>query len=105
MKRNQLNETKDMETQEVTETGDNVLNFSTTLKELRKTVDPHLVRQRAGRRDRNGNVQMVEYVEWHTVADILDETAPQLGPYSKRHSVDRRDHNCDRGDNYQRCYP
>ncbi len=58
------------------ETQSNVLNFSTTLQQLRRTVDPHLVRQRAGRRDTNGNVQMVEYVEWHTVADILDETAP-----------------------------
>jgi hypothetical protein len=52
----------------------NVLNFTSTLAELRK-IDPHLVRQRAGRRDRNGNVHMVEYVEWHTVADILDQHA------------------------------
>jgi len=57
----------------------NVLNFTSTLAELRKNVDPHLVRQRAGRRDRNGNVHMVEYVEWHTVADILDENAPNWG--------------------------
>ena len=55
---------------------DNVLNFGSTLRELRKNVDPNLVRQREGWRDRNGNVQMVDYVEWHTVADILDETAP-----------------------------
>lgn len=54
----------------------NVLDFSTTLRELRKTVDPNLIRQRAGRRDRNGNIHMVGYVEWHTVADILDENAP-----------------------------
>ncbi len=53
----------------------NVLDFSATLQELRKTVDPALIRQRAGRRDRNGNMHMVEYVEWHTVADILDEHA------------------------------
>ena len=58
------------------ETTDNVLDFSTTLRELRKTVDPDLVRQRAARRDRDGNIQMEDYVEWHTVADILDETAP-----------------------------
>jgi hypothetical protein len=58
---------------------DNVYNFSTTLRELRRTVDPNLIRQRAGRRDRNGNVRMVEYVEWHTVADILDEHAPNWG--------------------------
>jgi len=55
---------------------DNVLDFSSTLRELRKNVDPQLVKQREGWRDRNGNVQMVDYVEWHTVADILDETAP-----------------------------
>lgn len=55
---------------------DNVLDFGSTLRELRKNVDPNLVRQREGWRDRNGNVQMVDYVEWHTVADILDETAP-----------------------------
>ena len=54
----------------------NVLNFSTTLRELGKTVDPNLIRQRVGGRDRNGNVHMVEYVEWHTVADILDAHAP-----------------------------
>jgi predicted nucleic acid-binding Zn finger protein len=54
----------------------NVLDFSSTLKELRKNVDPNLVKQREGWRDRNGRVQMVDYVEWHTVADILDEKAP-----------------------------
>lgn len=57
-------------------TADNVLDFTSTLRELRKNVDPTLVRQREGWRDRNGNVRMVEYIEWHTVADILDETAP-----------------------------
>lgn len=87
MKRNALNETKANETKanetatlfELNETASNVLDFSTTLKELRKTVDPQLVRQRAGRRDRNGQTHMVEYVEWHTVADILDEHAPNWG--------------------------
>ncbi len=76
-----LNETKETETVEMpTEANSsNILDFSTTLRELRKTVDPNLVRQRAGRRDRNGNVHMVEYVEWHTVADILDENAPNWG--------------------------
>jgi hypothetical protein len=58
------------------ETANNVLNFSTTLRELRKNVDPELVKQREGWRDRNGNTHYVDYVEWHTVADILDETAP-----------------------------
>ena len=54
----------------------NVLDFSETLKELRRHVDPKLVKQREGWRDRNGQVQMVDYVEWHTVADILDDSAP-----------------------------
>jgi len=82
MKRNALNEPKAAETAtlfELNETASNVLDFSTTLKEMRKTVDPNLVRQRAGRRDRNGQTHMVEYVEWHTVADILDEHAPNWG--------------------------
>ncbi len=79
MKRNTVTETQELETQEnlfPTEITNNVLDFSTTLKELRKTVNPDLIRQRAGRRDRNGHVHMVEYVEWHTVADVLDDNAP-----------------------------
>ncbi|MDQ6787123.1 MAG: Rad52/Rad22 family DNA repair protein [Acidobacteriota bacterium] len=58
------------------ESSNNVLNFTTTLRELRKNVDPELVKQREGWRDRNGNTHYVDYVEWHTVADILDENAP-----------------------------
>ncbi|MGH9946128.1 MAG: Rad52/Rad22 family DNA repair protein [Pyrinomonadaceae bacterium] len=54
----------------------NILDFSTTLRELRKHVDPNRLRQREAWRDRNGNVRTVDYIEWHTVADILDETAP-----------------------------
>ena len=76
MKRTNANENQLAEIHETEAPQSNVLNFSTTLRELRKNVDPHLVRQREGWRDRNGNVQMVDYVEWHTVADILDETAP-----------------------------
>ena len=61
---------------EMRETPNNVLNFTTTLKELRKNVNPNLIKQREGWRDRNGNTHYVDYVEWHTVADILDENAP-----------------------------
>ena len=71
MKRNRA-----IEKPESADTPDNVLNFTSTLRELRKNVDPNLVRQREAWRDRNGNVRMVEYIEWHAVADILDETAP-----------------------------
>ena len=76
------NERKEFQTREnlfSSDTANNVLDFSTTLKELRKIVDPNLIRQRAGRRDRDGNVHMVEYVEWHTVADVLDDKAPNWG--------------------------
>ena len=58
------------------ETPNNVMNFPNTLQQLRQNVDPNLVKTREGWRDRNGNVHLVDYVEWHTVADILDETAP-----------------------------
>lgn len=60
----------------ITEPADNIVRFTTTLRELRKNVSPDLLRHRDGWRDRNGNVRTVEYIEWHTVADILDETAP-----------------------------
>jgi hypothetical protein len=50
--------------------------FTNTLRILRQPVDPRLIKTREGWRDRNGNQHMVEYVEWHTVADILDRVAP-----------------------------
>ncbi len=58
------------------ENSGNVLDFPKKLKELRKDLNPNLVKQRQGWTNRNGEVQMVDYVEWHTVADILDETTP-----------------------------
>ena len=79
MKRNTLSETPELAAENIFETHEtpsNVLDFSTTLRELRKTVDPTLIRHRSAGRDRNGQTHMVEYVEWHTVADILDEHAP-----------------------------
>ena len=47
-----------------------------TFQALKQPVAPDLIRQREGWRDRSGNTQMVDYVEWHTVADILDDHAP-----------------------------
>ena len=78
MKRTNLKEVDGaiLEPLEASEDRSNVLEFSATLRELKKHVDPNLIKQREGWRDRNGNVQMVDYVEWHTVADILDEAAP-----------------------------
>jgi hypothetical protein len=52
------------------------LAFTNTLRALRQQVDPNVVKTREGWTDRNGNTHMVEYVEWHTVADILDRVTP-----------------------------
>ncbi len=52
------------------------LAFTNTLRTLKQHVDPNLVKTREGWRDRQGNTHMVEYIEWHTVADILDRVTP-----------------------------
>ena len=52
------------------------LAFTSTLRQLKQPVDPKLIKTREGWTDRNGNKHMVEYVEWHTVADLLDRIAP-----------------------------
>ncbi len=82
MKQENLKEIEDFVTAEEAEqrlqaeTPNNVLEFTSTLRALSRNVDPNLVKTREGWRDRNGNVHLVDYVEWHTVADILDENAP-----------------------------
>lgn len=79
MKQEKLNEMTFVTAEEAAaemETPTNVMNFPNTLRQLRQNVNPNLVKQREGWRDRNGNTHYVDYVEWHTVADILDETAP-----------------------------
>jgi predicted nucleic acid-binding Zn finger protein len=52
------------------------LAFTATLRQLKQPVDARLVKTREGWTDRDGQKHMVEYVEWHTVADILDRVAP-----------------------------
>ena len=59
-----------------TPTADTPEEFTNTLATLKEPIDPRLVKTREGWRDRNGNQHLVEYVEWHTVADILDRIAP-----------------------------
>lgn len=49
--------------------------FAKVLAALSQPVEPTLVKQRVGWK-RNGVDQMVDYVEWHTVADILDRECP-----------------------------
>ncbi|MGB8509477.1 MAG: Rad52/Rad22 family DNA repair protein [Pyrinomonadaceae bacterium] len=50
--------------------------FTNPLRVQRQPVDPRLVKTREGWTDRNGQKHMVEYIEWHTVADLLDRVAP-----------------------------
>lgn len=50
--------------------------FQVVLNALKEPLAPGLIRQREGWRDRNGNVQTVDYIEWHTVTDVLDDAAP-----------------------------
>lgn len=51
-------------------------NFSLVLRELSYSVSPDLIRQRVGWRDSAGREHEVDYVEWHTVADLLDRICP-----------------------------
>ncbi len=51
-------------------------SFSSLLKRLSEGIRKEDVKQREGWRDRTGKTHYVDYVEWHTVADILDRIVP-----------------------------
>jgi len=51
------------------------LTFANLLRTLRQPIDPRLIKTREGWTDRQGNMRWVEYIEWHTAADILDRVA------------------------------
>jgi hypothetical protein len=51
--------------------------FASLLKQLSQPIPPELVRQRIGWVDGAGNEHEIDYIEWHTAADILDQTSPQ----------------------------
>jgi hypothetical protein len=53
-----------------------VVPFDQLLKRLSQSVQPEMVKQRVGWRDRQGRDHEVDYVEWHTVADLLDRICP-----------------------------
>jgi Rad52/22 family double-strand break repair protein len=50
--------------------------FSYLLKQLSSGIKKEDVKRREGWRDRNGQTHYVDYVEWHTVADLLDRLVP-----------------------------
>lgn len=45
------------------------------LSELSKPLPENKVRQRVGWRDANGEEHWIDYIDWHTAADILDQVA------------------------------
>jgi len=46
------------------------------LSALSQPLPEAVVRQRVGWRDASGQERMVDYIDWHTAADILDEVCP-----------------------------
>ena len=52
------------------------LTINNVLRALRQPIDNKLIKTREGWTDRQGQTHWVEYIEWHTVADILDRVAP-----------------------------
>jgi hypothetical protein len=74
---NQTDATRTEEKEETLESAQVVpMVFANLLRILRQPVDSRLIKTREGWTDRHGNTHMVEYVEWHTVADILDRITP-----------------------------
>jgi hypothetical protein len=52
------------------------LAFANTLRLLHQPIEPKFIKTREGWTDKSGNKHMVEYIEWHTVADLLDRLVP-----------------------------
>lgn len=51
-------------------------DFAHLLQQLSGGIRKSDIKQREGWRDRNGQAHFVEYVEWQTVADLLDRLIP-----------------------------
>lgn len=51
-------------------------DFSEILKLFKGAIKDSDIKQREGWKDKRGVVHMVDYVEWHTDADVLDQIAP-----------------------------
>lgn len=50
--------------------------FEAILASLSEPIPDSLVRQRIGWRDNKGEERWVDYIDWHTAADILDRVCP-----------------------------
>ena len=51
-------------------------NFQEILADLSQPLPETVVRQRVGWRDNSGEERWVDYIDWHTAADILDRACP-----------------------------
>lgn len=50
--------------------------IETILSALSQPLPETAIRQRVGWRDQSGRERMIDYIDWHTAADILDEVCP-----------------------------
>ena len=50
--------------------------IETILSTLSQPLPEAIIRQRVGWRDPSGQERMIDYIDWHTAADILDEVCP-----------------------------
>lgn len=50
--------------------------IETILSALSQPLPENLIRQRVGWRDAAGREQIIDYIDWHTAAGILDEVCP-----------------------------
>ncbi len=50
--------------------------FESILSALSEPLPEGVVKQRIGWRDSSGEERWVDYIDWHTAADILDQTCP-----------------------------
>jgi hypothetical protein len=50
--------------------------FESILAALSEPLPENVIRQRVGWRDASGEERLVDYIDWHTAADILDHACP-----------------------------
>jgi hypothetical protein len=50
--------------------------FESILAALSEPLPENVIRQRVGWRDSTGEERWVDYIDWHTAADILDQVCP-----------------------------
>ena len=53
-----------------------VQGIETILSALSQPLPETVIRQRVGWRDASGQERMIDYIDWHTAADILDDVCP-----------------------------